>query len=356
MANRRRALTTGGVLFAALLFSISYTTAQDTSPILTTLLYFGGGSAGEYPYGGVVIGKSGVLYGTTASGGSLDLGTVFSLAPPASPGGAWTESVLHNFTGGGDGAVPYAGVVIGSGGVLYGATPAGGGSSDFGTVFALTPPASPGGAWTETVLHAFTGGRNGAYPYGNIAIGKSGVLYGTTAHGGSSCCGTVFSLAPPASPGGDWTETVLHDFTGGSDGTDPYAGVAIGSGGVLYGTTYAGGSLGAGTVFALTPPASPGDPWAETILLNFSVAHPYGSVVIGNNGVLYSTTSAGGNSGNGSVFSLTPPASPGGQWTETVLHSFAGGTDGASPFAGVAIGSAGVLYGTTEFTAFSLKL
>jgi len=317
---------------------------------------FTGGGDGAVPYAGVVIGSGGVLYGATpAGGGSSDFGTVFALTPPASPGGAWTETVLHAFTGGRNGAYPYGNIAIGKSGVLYGTT-YGGGTARSGTVFSLTPPASPGGAWTEAVLHSFTGGNDGTNPHAGVAIGSGGVLYGTTAHGGSSCCGTVFSLAPPASPGGDWTETVLHDFTGGSDGTDPYAGVAIGSGGVLYGTTYAGGSLGAGTVFALTPPASPGDPWAETILLNFSVAHPYGSVVIGNNGVLYSTTSAGGNSGNGSVFSLTPPASPGGQWTETVLHSFAGGTDGASPFAGVAIGSAGVLYGTTEFTAFSLKL
>jgi uncharacterized repeat protein (TIGR03803 family) len=149
-----------------------------------------------------------VLYGTTEEGGtgtggtgfacSSGCGTVFSLTPPATPGGAWTETVLHDFAfTGGDGAVPEAGVVIGTSGVLYGTT-AYGGASDAGTVFSLTPPASPGGAWTETVLHDFTGGSDGRYPEAGVAMGKSGGLFGTTDLGGAGTCncGTVFALKP----------------------------------------------------------------------------------------------------------------------------------------------------------------
>ena len=164
---------------------------------------------------------------------------------------------LYSFTGGSDGGDPRAGVVIGKGGVLYGTAETGGVGG--GTVFQLTPPASPGGAWTETVLYDFSPpGSDGGYPWATVTVGSGGVLYGTTFGGGtgpacSGGCGTVFSLTPPASPGGAWTETVLHSFTGGSDGERPTAGVVIGSGSVLYGTTSSGGTSGYGTVFALKP-------------------------------------------------------------------------------------------------------
>ena len=349
-------------------------TLQQTSPRLRTLYTFAGGSDGGDVESGVVIGSGGVLYGTTFNGG-IDVcysgcGTVFSLTPPASPGGAWTESVLYRFKGGpSDGTNPVARVVIGSGGVLYGTTKyeypgntsAPCGSAGCGTVFSLTPPASPGGAWTETVLHTFTSsGGDGAYPCAGVVISKRGVLYGTTYGGGSSGFGTVFSLTPPASPGSAWTETVLHTFTSsGGDGANPMAGVVFGKGGVLYGATQLGGNSnlcngGCGTVFSLTPPASPG-PWTETVLHEFAGgsdgdgATPSAGVVIGSGGVLYGATSGGGTSGYGTVFSLTPPASPGGAWTESVLYSFKGSpSDGTNPnLDGVVIGTGGVLYGAT---------
>jgi len=208
-----------------------------------------------------------VLYGTTVNGGSSAFGTVFSLTPPAAPGGAWTEAVLHNFAGPpSDGYALQAGLVIGKGGVLYGTTWEGGTVPCLdicGTVFSLTPPAAPGGAWTEAVLYSFTGGSDGDAP-GGVVIGNGGVLYGTTQFGGASNVGTVFSLTPPAAPGGAWTEAVLHSFTGSpNDGADP-EGVVIDVSGVLYGTTQSGGSSAFGTVFSLTPPAAPGGMWTET--------------------------------------------------------------------------------------------
>jgi uncharacterized repeat protein (TIGR03803 family) len=193
----------------------------------------------------LVIGKNGVLYGTTSSGGASNAGTVFKLAGS-------TETVLWSFSGQPDGADPVASLVGGSGGVLYGVTSSGG-TSNAGTLFSLAPPASPAEVWTETVLWNFTGGSDGASPRASLVISGNGILYGTTYNGGASNAGTVFSATPPATPGDAWTETVLHSFTGGADGADPVASLAIGKNGVLYGTTSKGGASKAGTVFALQP-------------------------------------------------------------------------------------------------------
>jgi uncharacterized repeat protein (TIGR03803 family) len=340
--------------------------ARAQPPTTVTLHTFAGApNDGGNPSAGVVIGKSGILYGTTYTGGTgdpfYDPGTVFSLTPPASPGGSWSETLLHSFTGI-DGASPTAGLAIADDGVIYGTTYRGG-SSQSGTVFSLTPPQSGDGAWTEAVLYSFTGGDDGAEPQAALAIGKDHVLYGTTRSGGiSQVYGTVFSLTPPATPGGAWTETVLYNFAGGSDGANPSAGVAIGRDGVLYGTTTFGGTAaackrsgGCGTVFSLTPPISPGGAWSELLLHTFSSidgAGPRGGVAIGEGGVLYGTTENGGSTqvdgtgGLGTVYALTPPAFPGAPWTEAVLYSFTDDT-GSFPYAGLAIGRAGVLYGTT---------
>jgi len=322
------------------------------SPVLTTLHSFSNSPDGAYPYASVAIGGGGMLYGTTESGGASANGTVFSLRPPVSPKGDWIETV-HSFPGGSGGAYPYGGVGIPRRGLLFGTT-AYGGTSGAGTVFLMRATESPGGAVTETVLHNF-GAKpgDGATPFGNLAIGRGGVLYGTTDSGGTAGAGTVFSLTPPTSAGDPWNETVLYSFGGASDGANPYAGVTIGRGGVLYGTTRSGGTSGTGTVYSLTPPASSDGIWTETVLWNFPAGffsgHPYGGVAIGRDGVLYGTTESGGTANNGTVFSLTPPTSPGGSWTETVLYSFSGFSDGGQPQAGVTIGRGGVLYGTTYF-------
>jgi uncharacterized repeat protein (TIGR03803 family) len=326
------------------------------------LNFFGSPIDGAEPEGALAMGNGGALYSTTYMGGAHTLGTVFSLTPPPAPGGPWTETVLHNFAGvPGDGALPVAGVTIGSGGVLYGTTASGGtgGASSVGTVFSLTPPASPGGVWTETVLHNFiSGGSDGFGPNAGVAIGSGGVLYGTTDAGGAFGWGTVFSLTPPASPGGAWIETVLYNFSNGIGGAVPYAGVTIGNGGVLYGTTYGFGTSDKGTVYMLTPPGIPGGTWSVKSLHTFTGyprdgANPYAGVVIGSGGVLYGATQTGGSSsacgstiGCGTVFSLTPPTSPGGAWTETVLHSFTG-SDGFFPRGSLLVDSTGLLYGTT---------
>ena len=355
--------------------SVPFGFAQDASSFRTLYTFTGQPDGGD-PLASLVIGSGGVLYGTTNSGGTSNLGTVFSLTPPASPGAAWTETVLHDFTGS-DGANPQAGVVIGKNGVLYGTTSSGG-ASNAGMVFSLTPPASPGGVGPRRRSNNFTGiGGDGANPKAGVVIGSGAVLYGTTYNGGALGLGTAFELTRPAIAGGAWTETVLHNFSGGSDGAVPSAGL-VSSGGVLYGTTHDGGTgtctigpqgtnLGCGTVYSLTPPSSPGGVWTEQVLHSFTGGRAGSSdgenpnaVVIGNGGVLYGTTEFGGTggcgggreggfAGCGTVFELVPPASPGGVWTETVLYNFTGSNgDGANPVAPVVIGSGGVLYGGTS--------
>ena len=317
------------------------------------MLYsFMGVSDGVQP-NSLTIGPGGVLYGTSG-GGSLNLGAVFALLPPTLPGGPWSKIVFHNFAGGpSDGANPGA-LAVGRDGVLFGTTGNGGTGSCYlgcGTVFSFTPPLSAGQAWSETILY-FGNFAGGSIPVG-VVIGSDAVLYGATYEDGTGAGGTLFSLTPPVSPGGAWSQAVLHNFAGGGDGVKPYANVVIGSGGTLYGTTEFGGTRGHGTVFSLTPPASPGGPWTETVLNSFPSHHhdgggPIAGVVIGRGGVLYGATPYGGSSLGGTVFALTPPASPGGPWSETVLYDFSGVPNGNKPDA-LAISRDGVLYGTTYF-------
>ena len=208
-----------------------------------------------------------MLYGTTPYGGSEQCsgepcGTVFSLTPPSTPGGAWTYTTIYSFTGGSDGAAASGPLAIGSGGVLYGTTNSGGIDCGVcGAVFSLTPPASPGGAWTEAVIYTF---RSWNDSFRTVVMGRGGVLYGTSSLGGSgtnsACqvdqCGTIFSLSPPASPGGAWTEAVLHNFAGPpspSDRDNPQSSLVLGKDGVLFGTTNGGGASNAGIVFAFRP-------------------------------------------------------------------------------------------------------
>jgi len=350
----------------------------------TIYIFTGYPNDGQTPSGPLVIALNGTLYGVTESGGNgactygatvpIGCGTVYSLTPPAESGGAWTETVLYNFTGGSDGYSP-DNVITGSDGVLYGVTSAGASSGCFdyfgcGTVFSLTPPDTPGGAWTSSVLYTVEGSFFSG-PATSLIIGPNQALYGTIGAGTDPCemnlCGTVFSLAPPATPGGAWTQAVLHNFTGlPGDGDSPNAGLAMGPSGEIYGTTYLGEGhpcgqpqVGCGTVFELTPPASPGGDWTETILLTFpgapAAGEPVAGVAIGKNGVLYGSTRYGGqagcleHAGCGVVFALAPPVSPGGTWTETILHHFTGGADGGEPVMTPVIGKDGALYGTTGY-------
>jgi uncharacterized repeat protein (TIGR03803 family) len=258
------------------------------------------------------------------------------------------ETLLYRFKGGTDGSTPVANLIFDSKGALYGSTYAGG-TLGYGTVFKLTPPAPGHPQWTETVLYSFKGGSDGTNPQAGLIIEKNGALYGTTVIGGSKNSGTVFKLTPPDVGHSQWTETIVHSFDG-NDGGNP-SGLIFDSKGALYGTTFAGGTLGYGTVFKLTPP-TPGHPqWTETVLYRFKGgsdgATPPAGLVFDSNGALYGATFVGGSKNSGTVFKLTPPDAGHSQWTESVLHSFGNENDGASPYAGLIIDRSGALYGTT---------
>ncbi|MGB8886031.1 MAG: choice-of-anchor tandem repeat GloVer-containing protein [Candidatus Korobacteraceae bacterium] len=305
------------------------------------------GTDGVNPYAGLIIDATGNLYGTTAGGGIHSLGMVFKLSPRE--GGGWTETVLHSFGHGTDGAGPYANLVMDAAGNLYGTTQLGG-IHGTGTVFELSP--EQGGGWTELVLHSFNdNGSDGSYPLAGLIMDAAGNLYGMTQQGGiHSCggknCGTVFELSPRQ--GGGWTETVLHSFNNnGSDGANPQAGLTMDAAGNLYGTTYRGGIHSSGAVFELSPREGGG--WTETVLHSFGNgtdgATPDSGLIVDAAGNLYGTTYFGGIHSDGTVFELSPRE--GGGWTETVLHSFGNGTDGMNPYAGLTIDATGNLYGTT---------
>jgi uncharacterized repeat protein (TIGR03803 family) len=294
-------------------------TIFKVTPSGTESLFY---SFASIPYSGLVQGSDGNIYGTTATGGASGRGTVFKITPSG------TETVLYSFPAGS--SDPYTGLIQGIDGNFYGTTGAGG-TSDDGTVFEITP------SGTETVLHAFAkSGSDGEIPYAGLIQGGDGNFYGTTYNGGASGLGTVFKVTPSG------TETVLYSFAGGSDGEHPYAGVIQGSDGNLYGTTYLGGTSGYGTVFKLTLSGT------ETVLYTFAGgssdgALPEAGLIQGSDGNFYGNTLQGGASGLGTVFKLTPSG------TETILHSFAGGSsDGANPTANLVQGSDGNLYGSTS--------
>ena len=317
---------------------------------------------GGFPAASLLAGPSGVFFGTTVQGGAGH-GAVYEAIPPAVSGGAWTDSVLYAFTGGTDGGSPEAAVVTGPSGTLYGTT-ASGGASAFGTVFQLTPPATTGNPWTETVLYSFTGGTDGKLPFGNVVRGKNGVLYGTASAGGASGAGTIFSLTPPTVAGNPWTFTLLYTFTGGTDGASPEAGLLLGTTGTLSGTTMGGGVGALGTVFTLAPPAVIGGTWSEKVLHSFAGgsdgSNPISGLVVNSQNTLFGTTELGGTDGAGTVFSITQPshAPP----VAAILYFFTGGVDGDKPFGGVTLAGNGTLYGTTALggmggdgTLFGLK-
>jgi uncharacterized repeat protein (TIGR03803 family) len=318
---------------------------------------FGTGTDGAAAYGRVISDAAGDLYGTTAFGGTSGAGIVFELTNPGAPTG-WTESILYNFSGGSDGSQPFGGLIFDSAGNLYGTTSQGG-ASNVGTVYELTP--GKGGAWTETVIYSFAGGADGMGPEGDLNFDEAGNLFGTTTGGGSPGNGIVFELM--AGQNGVWTETVLHRFVT-NEGTSPRAAVIFDQNGWLYGTLANDGTSGAGAVFRLKPASGGG--WTEETLYTFTGgtdgSGPLCRLIL-LRGKLYGTTVIGGAAHVGTVFELSPPANHLGAWTEITLHTFACGSDGCYPWAGLTLDANGTFYGTTQFgglpsnggTVFALK-
>ena len=288
-------------------------------------------SDGGWPEAGVVRDAVGNLYGTTFFGGlgtECDInvagcGIVFKVDVSGN------ESVLHAFGGTQDGWNPTAGLVFNSAGNLYGTTLLGG-AHGVGVVFKIDSLGN------EIILHSFAH-TDGANPNAGLSQDGYGNLYGTTQYGGRGCdrhgCGTVFRM----NPNGD--ETLLYQFRG-IDGACPLGGVVEDASGNVYGTTWLGGFYGFGTVFKIDSKGN------ETVLHNFSAAsdgaNPMGSLVVDAAGNVYGTTSAGGNSSFGTLFTIDPYGN------ETVLYNFSGGNDGAYPYSNLILDAQGNLYGTSS--------
>ena len=391
-----------GLVFLALLVPAILSGAPVKHPLTyaeTVLHSFAGTPKdGAVPYASLVVDSANNVYGTTYYGGTSSTGTIFRLTSkglenlysfPSTNGSSAASlsadgkgnfygtasannsgglsygtvfkvtakgqvTILHSFQGI-DGLSPAAGVVIDSNGNLYGTTQEGGNIRDCfglgcGLVFEMSPPAPGKTKWTEKVIYAFTGKSDGASPSAGLMFDVAGNLYGTTTYGGdlAACpgtygdagCGVVFKLTHS---GSTWQESVLYTFTNGVDGGFPqYGSLVQDTQGNLYGTTYAGGADGLGTVFKVNQSGQ------ETVVYSFTGQNgdglfPFGGVILDAQGNTYGTTSQGG-SGFGIVYSVSASGA------ETILHTFVGtsGSDGAYPSDSLVFDLAGDLYGTTE--------
>jgi uncharacterized repeat protein (TIGR03803 family) len=320
---------------------------------------FAGGFDGSDPASPLTFESAGNVYGTTAAGGDSDLGTIFMITPSGE------EQVLYSFEGGGDGSDPHGGVILDSAGNLYGTAVAGGfggicAGDGCGVVFELQ---NSGGNWSLITLYSFTGLNDGFGPGSPLIFDSAGNLYGTAPDGGAHGAGVVFELSPTQD---GWKQKVIHAFTGGKDGAVGSLGaLLLDAAGNLYGTTELGGPAGAGAVYRLSPNGH--GSFKLTVLYDFQGmpdgANPYGGLISDAAGNLYGTTYFGGATGMGTVFQLTP--GPNGKWQENSLYSFQGGTDGSFPTTTLLFNSAFTLYGTTSTggrpscdcgTIFSLRL
>ncbi len=344
-------------------FSLKETNGNWTFDPLYSFL--GGSTDGEFPVRPVTIASNGTAYGATLGGGvgscSFDgdsgCGIVFNVGPsptpPRTPLQKWTKRLPdpYHFTGESDGGIAFTTVIFDSAGNLYGTTVAGGQSTactgGCGTVFKLT---NNDGTYTESVIWNFAGGTDGSSPFDGLIFDTAGNLYGTTAAGGSTTacagegCGIVFELSPS---GSSWTEKILYPFQGGNDGKNPNSGVVMDGVGNLYGNTWQGGSGGGGTVWELSP--SGGGNYTFNLLYSvIGNGFAVGRLARDSNGNLYGALQNGGAFNNaGQIFKLTPSASM--PWPFTDLYDFTGESDGGNPIGGVVLDSNGNIYGTALF-------
>jgi uncharacterized repeat protein (TIGR03803 family) len=340
-----------------------------------TLYAFSGGADGRYPDSGLTAGPDGNFYGTTTYGGTNNLGTVYKLTP------AGAHTVLYSFTGGaGDGQYPASGLELGNDGAFYATTTAGGafglgtfikitldgietmlysfgqdgsgaspqglillddgnfygtttdgGANNLGTVYKITP------AGVQTVLYSFATTPDGQSPVAGLSNSNDDFLYGVTNNGGTDNFGTIFRIAPDGTG-----YATLHSFAGGaSDGAYPGTKLRKVPDGTLYGSTGGGGADGLGTIFKYDPMTG-----VASVLHTFAGApndggNPSSRLRVGTDGNLYGVTFNGGYFDSGTFFRITPAGEL------TVLHSFAGGSDGQSPNSSLLVTSGGDFYGTT---------
>jgi uncharacterized repeat protein (TIGR03803 family) len=332
------------LLLALCCFALSPAVRAAAPASTINVIYsFSGDQDGEYTDTDLVIDGAGNLYGTSVLGGDFGSGTVFQLTPT---GNGWIHTVLYSFTGGTDGGEPYKGVTLDAQGNLYGTAVTGGTGAcegGCGVAYKLT---HSGGSWSQTVIHYFSGGDDGSGPGAGLTIDHQGNLYGTTPTGGANGLGVIYRLNPDAS--GNWNFTVIHTFTGGPDGATGSAGRLLLHGGRLYGVATAGGANGKGTAYELKP--SHAGEWTLKTIYAFQgqpdAGFPYSALLLGPSGKLYGTTYYDGANNLGSVYELSRTAM--GNWKEKVLYSFQGGSDGQNSLGNLVSDAAGNLYGTTS--------
>jgi len=395
--------TQARIAVAVLAMTVALAAPSVHAQTYSVIYNFAGGADGDTPIGGVTVDAAGSLYGTTSAGGRRGCGNVYRLAHTQS---GWNFYLLYTFRGDteNDGSSPFARVVIGPDGYLYGSTHSGGNGDGCrnrygcGTVFRVAPkpgggPLDPwmetvlhrfgtydgsdpsygdlvfdgagnlfgvtrdggaylqgavyelhpkGGVWSERVVHSFAGTPDGAAPQDGPFMDAAGTLYGATSAGGEYGYGTVYELRPVSV---FWRESVLHSFAGTEEGVEPSAGVFLDAAGNLYGATQSGGAGGGGTLYQLQPH---GEGWNLSTLHNLAGplgGGPYSTPVMDRDGNLYGTASADGAYGQGSVFKLSWSQ---GQWSYTSLHDFTGGADGGAPVGRLALDANGNLYGTAS--------
>jgi uncharacterized repeat protein (TIGR03803 family) len=313
-----------GTAMAALLALSGGAEALTTGYVV--LHAFKGTKDGNSPQADLLQDSGGNLFGTTVGGGGKGSdqgdGTVFKVAPDG------TTTILHAFSGN-DGSQPFAAVIADANGNLYGTTNEGGTSNE-GVVFKLAPDG------TYSILHSFTGGLDGGAPLAGLLADGSGNFYGTTFEGGANDAGAVFKLAP------DGTETVLYNFTGGTDGAHPVAALIADGAGNLYGTALGKGAYNGGVAFRLAPNGT------YRVLHAFGKkaydgTFPYSALVADGAGNLYCSTYVGGKNDEGTVVKIMPDG------RETVLYAFRSGSGGRLPYSDLTLDHAGNLYGTTFF-------
>lgn len=378
----------GGVNNDGTLFQLVPPAATGGAWSFSLLHSFQDGSDGATPTS-LVNGKNGTILGITLYGGGYascllngvahGCGAIFQAAPPVAGATAWTVKTVYSFTGQADGFYP-SGLAADANGNLIGFAQGGTGScvtstgtgSGCGTVFRLSPPAAGATQWSFTTLYSFADEADGMAPSGTPLIdAKTGIIYGMAASGGANStvcapqagCGEVFSLTPPATGATAWTKTALL-LSNGVSGTGALNGLSEDAAGNLYGLTNTGGrttaacpeqasvgaAAGCGVAFELSPPASGATKWSLSSIWNFANgsdgAYPYYSGFTVKSGVYYAASGGDSHKTLGAVVGFTPPAAGATKWTETVLHAFTDGADGAQPVGNLLL-RGGVFYGVT---------
>ncbi|WP_207632522.1 choice-of-anchor tandem repeat GloVer-containing protein [Foetidibacter luteolus] len=287
---------------------------------VTVIRSFTYATDGGSPYGGLVLGKDGALYGMTYWGGANGDGTLFKITT------AGTFTVLRHLKAATDGGSSQSELIQATDGNFYGMTNSGGANGN-GTIFKLTTST---GAYT--VIKALGATKDGGNPYGNLMQNTDGFLYGMTRNGGSGGGGTIFKTSTAG------TFTVIHNLIPATEGSTPNGGLTRGTDGQLYGCTSANGPLGGGTAFKVTTAGT------LTVLASFNGAAmgnaPFESLTKGKDSAYYGTNSDGGANGNGSIFKVCGN-------TVSTLFSFTRNTTGGIPKGSLIQATDGNFYGTT---------